>query len=46
MMYGIEMKIASISVSLKGIRNGEATSIAIMLVPSGMCASSGSATQV
>ena len=39
-------KMLRYRVSLKGARNGEATPVAIMLVPSGMACISGLATRV
>ena len=39
----MERKIASTRVSLNGARKGDATSVAIMVVPSGMWRSKGSA---
>jgi hypothetical protein len=42
-MIGIEIKIAQISANLKGVRNGEATSIAIIEVVSGKKRIKGSA---
>ena len=43
---GIEMNTATTSASLKGVRKGDATWVAIMLVPSGRWASNGVAREV
>ena len=40
---GIARKIDKTNVSLNGVRNGDATSVAIILVPSGICRNNGSA---
>jgi hypothetical protein len=43
---GMARKTAAASASLKGVRNGDATCVAIMLVPAGSCAMRGPATVV